>query len=158
MGCGDSCALLDELGSQGLLDWSRVIVDGACVRVIKGLRDRSQPGRRGKPGSKIHTLSDRSGLPLTVAVSAANTHDSHALKPLVMAIPATKSRRGPRRRKLVKLHADKAYDQPELRRWVRDRGIKVRIARKGIVSPRTSSASIVRLSNEPWPGSPDTGA
>jgi transposase len=60
------------------------------------------------------------------------TNDSHALKPLVMAIPAVKSRRGPRRRKPGKLHADKAYDNTELRTWVRDRGIGVRIARKGI--------------------------
>jgi transposase len=29
-------ALLDELGSQGLIDWSRAIVDGACVRAKKG--------------------------------------------------------------------------------------------------------------------------
>lgn len=79
-------------------------------------------------------MSDRNGLPLTVAVSAANTHDSLALKPLVMAIPAVKSRRGPRRSRPEKLHADKAYDQPALRRWVRDQGIKVRIARKGIES------------------------
>jgi len=79
-------------------------------------------------------LSDRAGLPVSVAVSAANTHDMHGLKPLVMAIPAIKSRRGPRRRRPAKLHADKAYDQPDLRRWVRDRGIKVRIARKGIES------------------------
>jgi hypothetical protein len=67
-----------------------------------------------------------------VAVSAANTNDSYALKPLIRAIPAVKSRRGPRRRKPGKLHADKAYDHAELRRWVRDRGITVRIARKGI--------------------------
>jgi transposase len=79
-------------------------------------------------------LSDRAGLPLSVAVSAANTNDSHALKPLVRAIPAIRSRRGPRRRKPAKLHADKAYDQRELRNWVRDRGIQVRIARKGIES------------------------
>jgi transposase len=89
---------------------------------------------RGKSGSKIHVLSDRSGLPLSVAVSAANTNDSVALKPLVMAIPAIRSRRGPRRRKPGKLHADKAYDHAELRRWVRDQGITVRIARKGIDS------------------------
>jgi transposase len=92
------------------------------------------PVDRGKPGSKIHVLSDRAGLPLAVAVSAANTNDASALKPLVMAIPAIKSRRGPRRRKPAKLHADKAYDQIELRAWVRDRGIAVRIARKGIES------------------------
>jgi transposase len=94
------------------------------------------PVDRGKTGSKIHVLSDRAGLPLSVAVSAANTNDSFALKPLVMAIPAIKSRRGPRRRKPGKLHADKAYDHTDLRNWVRDLGIKVRIARKGIESSK----------------------
>ena len=92
------------------------------------------PVDRGKPGSKIHVLSERTGLPLSVAISAANTNDSFALKPLVMAIPAIKSRRGPRRRRPAKLHADKAYDHADLRQWVRDQGIKVRIARKGIES------------------------
>ena len=81
-------------------------------------------------------MSDCGGLPLSVAVSVANTNDSFALKPLVMAIPATRSRRGPRRRKPAKLHADKAYDQVDLRAWVRDQGIKVRIARKGIESDK----------------------
>jgi transposase len=90
------------------------------------------PVDRGKPGSKIHVLSERGGLPLSVAVSAANTNDAEALKPLVMAIPAIKSRRGPRRRKPGKLHADKAYDHKDLRTWVRQQGITVRIARKGI--------------------------
>lgn len=73
-----------------------------------------------------------SSTKLSVAVSAANTNDSYALKPLILAIPAIKSRRGPRRRKPGKLHADKAYDHADLRTWVRDRGIAVRIARKGI--------------------------
>jgi transposase len=39
-----------------------------------------------------------------------------------------------RRRKPAKLHADKAYDTAELRQWVRDRGIAVRIAGKGVDS------------------------
>ncbi|OAH12777.1 hypothetical protein STSP_38140 [Streptomyces jeddahensis] len=34
---------------------------------------------RGKPGSKMHVLSDANGLPLVVGISAANTHDSEAL-------------------------------------------------------------------------------
>jgi transposase len=92
------------------------------------------PVDRGKPGSKIHVLSDRAGLPLSVAVSAANTNDADALRPLIHAIPAITSRRGPRRRKPGKLHADKAYDHADLRNWVRERGIGVRIARKGIES------------------------
>lgn len=53
---------------------------------------------------------------------------------LIRAIPAVRSRRGPRRRKSAKLHADKAYDSAESRHWLRDRGIGVRIARKGIES------------------------
>jgi transposase len=89
------------------------------------------PVDRGKPGSKVHVLADRGGLPLSVALSAANTNDAFALQPLVRAIPAIRSRRGPRRRRPAKLHADKAYDQADLRAWVRGRGIAVRIARKG---------------------------
>ena len=69
---------------------------------------------------------------MSMAMSAANTNDAAALKPLVRAIPAVKSRRGPRRRRAAKLHADKAYDHAALRKWLRDRGIAVRIARKGI--------------------------
>ncbi|MGN2637877.1 IS5 family transposase [Nocardia takedensis] len=128
-------AVLDELGGQGLIDWSRAVVDGASVRAKKGgALTGPNPTDRGKPGSKLHVLTDRNGIPLAVAVSGANVHDSQALKPLVKAIPAVRSRRGPRRRRPGKLHADKAYDQPELRRWVRRRGIAVRIARKGIES------------------------
>jgi transposase len=77
-------------------------------------------------------LTDRNGLPLAVALSAANTHDSLALIPLVQAIPAIRSRRGPRRRRPGKLHADKGYDYPHLRAWLRRRRITPRIARRGI--------------------------
>lgn len=38
---------------------------------------------RGKPGSKTHVLSEANGMPLVVGISAANTHDSLALKPMV---------------------------------------------------------------------------
>ena len=82
-------------------------------------------------------LTDAAGLPLAVATSAANTHDSLALIPLVQAIPAIRSRRGPRRRRPGKLHADKGYDYPHLRAWLRSRRITPRIARRGVEnSPR----------------------
>ncbi|MEU2040513.1 IS5 family transposase [Nocardia niwae] len=127
-------AILDELGSEGLIDWSRAVIDAASVRAKRGSLTGPSPVDRGKSGSKIHVLSDRAGIPLSVAVSAANTNDAEALRPLVKAVPAVRSRRGPRRRKPAKLHADKAYDTADLRKWVRDRGIAVRIARKGIES------------------------
>jgi transposase len=87
---------------------------------------------RGKKGSKLHVLSDAGGLPLAVAVSAANTADIETARPLVMAIPAVRSRRGPRRRRPAKLRAGKGYDSAGLRRWLRGRGITPRIARRGI--------------------------
>lgn len=49
-------------------------------------------------------------------------------------IPPIRSCRGWRRRKPGKLHADKGYDYAHLRRWLRERGITHRIARKGVES------------------------
>ncbi|AXE89659.1 Transposase DDE domain protein [Streptomyces sp. Go-475] len=92
------------------------------------------PTDRGKPGSKIHLITDRNGLPLSLGISGANTHDSLGLQPLVRGIPPIRSRRGPRRRRPAKLHADKGYDYDHLRKWLRERRIRHRIARKGIES------------------------
>jgi transposase len=100
----------------------------------RGLLTGPNPTDRGKPGSKIHLITDRNGMPLSLGISAANMHDSLGLKPLVRGIPPVRSRRGPRRRRPGKLHADKGYDYDHLRRWLRQRGIRHRIARKGIES------------------------
>ncbi|MGA5634825.1 transposase [Streptomyces lydicamycinicus] len=83
-------------------------------------------------GPKLHVLSDTQGIPLAVAVSGANMHDSLALKPLIRGIPAVRSRRGPRRRRPVKLRADKAYFSAEHLAWLHERGLVARIARPGI--------------------------
>lgn len=98
----------------------------------RGLLTGPNPTDRGKKGSKIHLVTDRPGPPVAVAISAANAHDSLALQPLVASIPPARSRRGPRRRRPDKLHGDKGYDYPHLRRWLRERGIAPRIARRGI--------------------------
>lgn len=98
----------------------------------KGDLTGPNPVDRGKYGSKIHLITERTGLPLSVGISGANLHDSQALIPLVKGIPPIRSRRGPRRRRPGKLHGDKGYDYSHLRRWLRKRGITHRIARKGI--------------------------
>jgi hypothetical protein len=92
------------------------------------------PVDRGKKGSKLHVLSDAQGLPLALGVSPANAHDSHALLPLVLGIPAIRSRRGPRRRRPNRLRPDKAYHSRAHLRWLRRRGIVPRITRPGIES------------------------
>ncbi|MFF3243249.1 IS5 family transposase [Streptomyces sp. NPDC002870] len=126
--------VLDELGSRGELDWSRCAIDSVSIRALKGPLTGPNPTDRGKSGSKIHLIVDRSGLPLSIGISAANLHDSQALIPLVRGIPPVRSRRGRRRRRPGKLHADKGYDYQHLRRWLSSRGIQHRIARKGIES------------------------
>ncbi len=100
----------------------------------KGDLTGPNPVDRGKYGSKIHLITERSGLPISVGISGANLHDSQALIPLVKGIPPIRSRRGPRRRRPAKLHADKGYDYAHLRRWLRQRGILPRIARRGVES------------------------
>ncbi|WP_246178366.1 IS5 family transposase [Actinomadura decatromicini] len=125
--------VLDELGARGELDWSRCAIDSVSVRAAKGGKlTGPNPVDHGKRGSKIHLLVDHAGLPLSVGISAANTHDKLALEPLVRGIAPIRWRRGPRRRRPAKLHGDKGYDYAELRRWLRSRGITPRIARRGI--------------------------
>ncbi|MFD4793229.1 IS5 family transposase [Streptomyces anulatus] len=127
--------VLDELGARGELDWSRCAIDSVSLRAAKGgPLTGPNPTDRGKLGSKIHLITDRNGLPLSLGISGANMHDSQGLEPLVRGIPPIRSPRGPRRRRPGKLHADKGYDYDHLRRWLRERGIRHRIARKGIES------------------------
>ena len=92
------------------------------------------PTNRGKPGTKRHVVSDRHGAPLAVVVTGANRHDSAVFEDLIDAVPPIKRPSGQRRRRPAKLHADKAYDIPRCRRFLRRRGIKGRIARKGVDS------------------------
>ena len=93
------------------------------------------PTDRGKPGSKYHILVDANGVPLAALLSAANTHDSKLFEPLLDATPAVKGGGSGRpRRRPAKLHADKGYDLPRCRAYLRRRGITARIARRGVES------------------------
>ena len=77
------------------------------------------PTDRGKAGSTYHLFVDRRSVPLAVQLSAANVHDSKLLEPLADAVEPIRrptSARGRPRKRPVKLHADKGYDYPHLRR------------------------------------------
>ncbi len=70
-----------------------------------------------------------------MAVTGANVHDSRMLAPLLDAVvPVRTGRRGRPRCRPEKLHADKGYDYRRCRDSCVQRGIKHRIARKGIES------------------------
>jgi transposase len=92
------------------------------------------PTDRGRPGTKRHILTDRKGIPLTFLLTAANVHDSVPFEPLLDAVPPIAGQRGRPRQRPDKLHADKAYDHRRCRRACQRRGIKHRIARRGVES------------------------
>ncbi len=93
------------------------------------------PTDRGRPGTKRHLVTDARGTPLGVALSGANRHDSMMLVATLDAVPGVRARgRGRPRKRPDKLHADKGYDHRRCRRECRARGIKPRIARRGVES------------------------
>src|SRR4051794_30457353 len=101
------------------------------------------PTDRAKRGTKYHLLVDAHGLPLNVAVSGANRHDSMLVEPILDSTPAIRrGGRGHPRRRPVKLHADKGYDNPRVRRYLRRRGITARIARIGHDSANDWGATV----------------
>jgi len=67
-------------------------------------------------------------------VTAANTNDNLVFAALLDDIPKVRTPAGGRRYRPAKVHADKAYDHRRCRGYLTRRGIKVRIARRGIES------------------------
>jgi IS5 family transposase len=94
----------------------------------------ANPVDRAKPGSKLHLLCDAGGLPLTAAVTAANVNDTAMFQAIVEDIPAVRTSTGRRRSRPAKVYADKGYDSRANRTYLRRRGIRPRIARRGIES------------------------
>jgi transposase len=79
-------------------------------------------------------IVEKRGIPLVIKLSAANVHDSKMFETMVDAIEPIRRPRGRPRRRPDKLHADKAYDYPRCRQALTARGIKIRIARRGVES------------------------
>jgi IS5 family transposase len=88
-------------------------------------------------------VCDGGGLPLTAVVTAANVADVTMLEAVVDDIPPVRTPSGRRRVRPDKVHADKGYDSQANRAWLRRRGIRARIARRG-VEPST------RLGRQRW--------
>jgi transposase len=94
----------------------------------------ANPVDRGKPGSKRHLVCEGGGLPLTAAVTAANTGDTIMFAAVLDDVPPIRTPSGRRRRRPGKVDADKGCDSRANRAWLRRRGITPRIARRGIES------------------------
>ena len=83
--------LLNWLGDEAAVDWSRASADSRCVGAKRGQSDPN-PTDRGKPGSKHHPIVGRNGIPPTVRFSATNAHDATQLLPWTTPPPRSSAR------------------------------------------------------------------
>jgi IS5 family transposase len=67
-------------------------------------------------------------------VTAANVNDTTMFEAVVDDVPPVWTPSGRRRTRPAKLHADKGYDSRANRSYLRRRGIRARIARRGVES------------------------
>jgi transposase len=67
-------------------------------------------------------------------VTAANVNDTTMFEAVVADLPPVRTPAGRRRTRPGKVHADKGYDSHANRAYLRRRGIRPRIARRGIES------------------------
>jgi transposase len=115
--------------------WSRASLDSASVPAKRGGAGTGpNPLDRGRPGSKRHVVTDARGVPIAIALTSAHVHDSKMFEELIDSIALVRGKRGRPHRRPEKLHADKGYDYPRCRRFLRKRGIQARIARRGVES------------------------
>jgi hypothetical protein len=84
------------------------------------------PTDRSKLGTKRHILTDKKGIPLSVVISSASTHDIKLVTSVVnnavikRPSPPYKTKTGRRRRKLQHLFLDKAYNsEPEEKKLIK---------------------------------------
>jgi hypothetical protein len=117
----------------------------ARARAQKGDLTGPSPVDRGKPGSKIHAIGERGGLPVHVDLSAANLNDHLMLEDMVDGVRPVRQPVGRPRKRPGKLHGDKGYDYPHCRDLLRERNITPRIARNAMSS------------NAAWNGPPGSG-
>ena len=94
----------------------------------------ANPVDRGKPGSKLHLVCEGGGLPLTAIVTAANASDTTLFAAVLDDVPPIRTSARRRRTRPGAVHADKGYDSAANRAWLRRRGIRPRIARRGVES------------------------
>lgn len=110
------------------IQWTWQALDSKTVPApLGGEQTGKNPTDRGKYGSKRHVLVDGRGAPLSVIISAANTHDSQCALATLKAMPIKKPKQPHRGHHLC---ADKAYDADSIRRQAARLGYRVHIPKR----------------------------
>lgn len=128
--------LQGELAEAGRIDWKLWCIDGSHVRahrVAAGAGGKPAPGEpadhalgrsRGGFTTKLHLVPDGHGLPLAVALSAGQAHESVHATRVLEAVRVPRRRPGRPRRRPSALAGDKCYSYPTIRHWLRRHGVQ----------------------------------
>ncbi len=86
----------------------------------------SNPTDRGKLGTKRHILTDKKGIPLSVVISSASTHDiklvTDVMDNMIIRRSSSSKCNSSRNRKLQHMRLDKAYNSKTVRQAMIKRG------------------------------------
>jgi len=85
---------------------------------------------RGGTGTKFHLVTDGSGTPLAVTVTAGQAHESKSFEAVMDAVQIPQPGPGRPRQRPEALAGDKGYSFKWIRDWLRTRGIERVIAQK----------------------------
>jgi transposase len=149
-------ALQLKLDAAGAIDWEQWGLDATVVRAHRAAagapkaegwdgadepRDHALGRSAGGLSTKIHLVTDSKGLPLEAHVTPGQTHESTQVERVVgqRAVPRVSGRR----RRPLRLAADRGYDAKRIRAYLRGEGIQP------IIPPR-------RRRGKPKPGRPVT--
>jgi len=116
-----------------------VSADSASLRAVRGDLTGANPVDRAKRGNKWHVANEAGGMVLSLLLGPANRPDQELFEAVLddippVATPAGGGCRRPDKCHADKCYADKGYDYRHCRSYLTRRGIKIRIARRGVES------------------------
>ena len=79
---------------------------------------------RGGFTTKLHLVTDGTGLPLAVALSAGQAHESRYAAQVLNAVRIPRDTPGRPRRRPAALAGDRGYSYPGIRAWLRRHGVR----------------------------------
>ncbi|MGH7162831.1 MAG: IS5 family transposase [Planctomycetota bacterium] len=121
---------LFEYESLKGIKWDWQSIDGAMTKApLGGKKTGPNPTDRAKSGTKRSLLTDGAGVPLSVVVDGANTHDKRLVERTLEEIVAPRPR--PSRSDPQHFCGDKGYDYPDTRELVEEYGYTLHIKSRG---------------------------
>jgi len=101
-----------EYDNEKGLEWEWQAIDGAMTKApLGGAGTGANLTDRGKKGTKRSLLTDGKGIPLSVTVDGANSHD----KKLVKGTLDSRIIQKPSHKVVQNICMDKGYDFPDIR-------------------------------------------